>query len=309
MPSIFSSRSTHSGIGVLPWRGIRLVLFSLHLLSLTLRAAAAITLRSQDIMAGLDHAQKEREQKLAGYAAREYYTVRNSHFKQSAELTATVVYRKGQGKTYRILSRSGPGLLQERVINRILKEDAALSRSAERPHHLLTSANYSMQVQGTQALQGTLCYLVAIHPRVPDIFLIEGTAWIDVKTFSLLRIEGKPAASPSFWTGRPMIEREYTVVEGFSFPQHSRATSKGFFTGNSELDVDYSQYVIFRQQTQKQDANKRDVKAALAGARRRQPTSEEREAPAGAAGARSVLSLSKISSLNLNPAVNWSGAG
>jgi hypothetical protein len=127
-----------------------------------------------------------------------------------------------------------------------LKEDASLSGSVERPHNLLTSANYSMELEGIQPLHGTQCYVVKILPRAHNFALIEGKAWFDVKGFSLLRIEGKPAASPSFWTGKPAIERDYTVVEGLSFPQHSRATTKGFFTGKSELDIEYSQYEVFR---------------------------------------------------------------
>jgi hypothetical protein len=225
--------------------------------SLTLQAEGASTLRPQDIISGIDSVQEDREQKLAGYAATEHYMVRNSHFDQRAELAVTVVYRSGQGKSYTILWRSGPRVLQERVINRILTEDAALSLPNERPHSLLTSANYAMQVQGTQSLHGSQCYVVKIHPRVHHFSLIEGTAWVDVNDFSLRRIEGEPAASPSFWTGRPIIEREYTVLDGFSFPQHSRATSKRFFAGKSELDIDYSQYVLFMQKTQNTNRNKR----------------------------------------------------
>ena len=244
MKSIFHSRSTPRHEGILSVRYVRLILYSLTLLSLTLWGDKTITERSQDIIAAIDKAQEDRELKLYGYAAREHYTVRNSHFNQSAELTATVIYQKEKGKTYKVLSRSGPGLLQERVINRILKEDASLSRSNERPHNLLTSANYSMQVQGIELLHGTQCYIVKIVPRARHFSLIEGTAWFDVKSLSLVRIEGTPAASPSFWTGKPVIKRDYTVVDGLSFPQHSRATSKGFFAGKSELDIEYSQYRV-----------------------------------------------------------------
>jgi hypothetical protein len=244
----FYSSSNRQRIVFFPLRRICLGLVLSTKLSLTLRAEGATSvIKLQDIISGIDGAQEHREQQLVGYTATEHYVLRNSHFDQRAELAATVVYRKGQIKTYTILWRSGPRFLQERVIDRILKEDAALSLRDDRPHTLLNSANYAMQVQGIQSLQGMQCYIVKIHPRAHRFSLIEGTAWVDVHGFSLRRIEGKPAASPSFWTGLPTIEREYTVLNGFSFPQHSRATSKGFVAGKSELDIDYSHYVILEQ--------------------------------------------------------------
>ena len=246
MNSIFHSRSASGLAGVLPVRSLHRVLLFLTMLNLALRGDGTITLPSQDVIASIDKAQENREHQLTGYAAREHYTVRNSHFNHSAELEAKVVFRKGKGKTYTILSRSGPGVLQERVIGRILKEDAKLSSSVERPHNLLTSANYSIELKGIQSLHGTSCYVVKILPRVHNFALIEGDAWFDGQSFSLLRIEGKPAASPSFWTGKPLIEREYIIVEGLSFPQHSRATSKGFITGKSELTIDYSEYELLK---------------------------------------------------------------
>jgi hypothetical protein len=243
--SVLQLDNAHRAAHVIRFRLRRVDFFSfILLLSLALRLQGATMLQPKEIISGIDKAQQFRERKLAGYTAMESYTVRNSHFDQTAELTATVFYQKGAGKTYHVLSRNGPQFLQERVLHRILKEDATLSRNSERSQTLLTSANYSMNVQGTQLLHGKLCYIIGIHPKVHEFSLIEGTAWVDAEGFSLLRIEGKPAASPSFWTGRPFIEREYTLVDGLSFPQHSRATSKGFFAGRSELDINYSQYLV-----------------------------------------------------------------
>jgi hypothetical protein len=185
-----------------------------------------------------------REQRLKAYTASEKYVVRNSHFDEPAELTAIVTYQSGAGKTYQIVSRTGNAFLQKRVLDRVLKEDAELSRDHERTHALLTSANYAMTVQGTEVFHGKLCYIVGIHPRVHSLSGIEGKAWIDKQDFSLLRIQGRPTVSPSFWTGLPLIEREYTVINGLSFAQHSRATSKGFFAGRSELDIEYSDYAL-----------------------------------------------------------------
>lgn len=241
---LHSKRVLRPGINTICY--LSTLLLFLTLLNPSLPGDGPITLSLQAVIANIDKAQEEREQILTGYTAREHYTVRNSRFNQSAELDATVVFQKGKGKTYTVLSRSGPALLQEHVIARILREDARLSGSVERSQNLLTSANYSMRLTGIQSLHGKPCYVLKIFPRVHNFALIEGEAWFDVKAFSLLRIEGRPAASPSFWTGKPLIEREYEVLGGLSFPKHSRATSKALITGKSELTIDYSEYKILR---------------------------------------------------------------
>ena len=234
----------------LHYRYFQFVIFVLGVSNLTPLPEGAPTVQSQQVISGIDHAQQSREQRLAGYTAMEHYTVRNSHFGEPAELEAKVFYEKEGGKRYQVLWRKGPGFLQERVINRILKEDMTLSRSAERSHTLLNSANYAMEVKGMELLEGERCYIVKIHPRMRKFSLIEGLAWVNATSFSLLRIEGRPASSPSFWTGRPSIKREYMLLDGLSFPKHSGATSKGFFTGRSELEIDYSQYVIWKRSLQ-----------------------------------------------------------
>jgi hypothetical protein len=217
---------------------------ALTICNVTVLLKGASTPQPQELIAGIEEAQQRRDQRLAGYVAMEHYTLRNSHFKAPAELAAKTFYTRDAGKNYQVLWRKGPEWLHKRVINRIMNDDASLSRKSERPHILLTSANYSMKFQGIRFLRGQRCYAVNIRPKARRFSLIEGTAWFDANDFSLLRIEGKPATSPSFWTGRPFIERDYTVVDGVSLPQRSRATSSGIFAGKSELDIDYSDYVI-----------------------------------------------------------------
>lgn len=230
--------------GAVPFRVPRFIVPALLLASMALRIGAETAPPLEVVISGIDNAQLCREQRLKGYTAAEKYTVRNSHFDGPAELLAKVTYQKGIGKTYKVISRSGPPFLQRRVLDRILKDDAELSRPRERQHTLLISTNYAMNVQGTEVVQGRLCYVIGLHPRKHNFSLIDGKAWVAANDFSLLRVQGKPAASPSFWTGRPSIERGYMLIDGLSFAQHSRATSKGFFTGKSELDIEYSDYAL-----------------------------------------------------------------
>ena len=52
----------------------------------------------------------------------------------------------------------------------------------------------------------------SLLPRQRVLHLLKGRAWVDAKTFSLVKLEGKQSASPSFWTGRPLIVRDYVPV-------------------------------------------------------------------------------------------------
>src|SRR6266478_3176661 len=66
----------------------------------------------------IDAAELRRETRLRGYTVTEHYTLKSSRFNNSAEMTVAVVYRRDQGKTYQIISRSGSPMLQSRVFDR-----------------------------------------------------------------------------------------------------------------------------------------------------------------------------------------------
>lgn len=213
----------------------------------TLSAAIAIqgqTIDTAKVIQGVENAQRYKEQCLAELTATERYFVKNSHFNEPALMTVHVTYKRGAGKSYQVVSRSGPGLLQRRVLDRLLEEESAMSRGTERQHSLLTTANYSMELTGSEQIAGRQCYVLSLTPKSRNTHLLKGRAWVDSTTFSLVRIEGRPSASPSFWTGKPLIVREYIPVHGFWLAQHSHATSDGFFAGNTQLDVQYTEYSV-----------------------------------------------------------------
>ena len=213
-------------------------------ISVTFSLNAELVLEQQKLLCQMDQKQEYRAQAVAGYTDVEHFTVRNSHFDEPAELTVRARYRKETGKTYETVSRKGPSFLQNHVLDRILLEEASLSRGAEQQEAMLTTKNYRMQLLGMESLKGKKCYVIALDPKRHSTHLIKGKVWVSVGDLATVRVQGKPAANPSFWTGHPMIEREYTTIHGFSFPQHSHATSRGFFSGKSELDIEYGQYSV-----------------------------------------------------------------
>ena len=95
--------------------------------------------RQQDLIRQIDQAELRRESKLTGYTVTEHYTIRNSRIGNPAEATIETTYKRGQGKTYKVLSRSGPSLLRNRVLDRLLQEETQMSRGKMREQAIITS--------------------------------------------------------------------------------------------------------------------------------------------------------------------------
>jgi hypothetical protein len=190
----------------------------------------------------IDEAELRRESKLAGYTVTEYYVIENSHFSKPAEATIETTYKRGQGKTYRILSRSGPSLLRNRVLDRLLQEEREMSRGKLREQAIITSANYDMKLIGREAAGGAMCDVLEIIPKRKSPYLLKGRLWLDPANMVIVKIEGKPPTSASFFSGRPQIVREYKELNGIALAQHSHAVSSSFLFGRSTVDIEYRNY-------------------------------------------------------------------
>ena len=200
--------------------------------------------READVIRGIEHAQLAREERMTGYSVTEKYVVKNSRFGEAAEMTVEVTYAKGAGKVYRVISRRGPSFLQTRLLDRVLKEETELSRGDTRKAALVTGDNYRMKWVGEELLGGRNCEVVLLEPRKKSPHLLRGKAWVDAVTRNMVRIEGRPAASLSFWANSPLVTRDYFDIGDFSFARKSLAVSQSFLLGRTELTVEYTDYQI-----------------------------------------------------------------
>jgi hypothetical protein len=199
---------------------------------------------NSDFVQEVDRAQAAREEKLTAYRVVESYTLRNTRFSEPAEMVVNVSYTKGHGKTYQVISRRGPSFLQTSVLDRVLKEEEEMSRGEMRSSALVTSTNYVMKPLGEVILDGRTCETLELTPRKKSTHLLLGKAWVDMRTHNLIRVEGKPTASLSFWAGAPYVIRDYIEIGGFAFARRSHATSHNFLLGHSDLMIEYSGYHV-----------------------------------------------------------------
>ncbi len=197
--------------------------------------------RQEDLISCVEQRETWRDVNLPGYTVTEYYSIKNSHFSKPAEAIVKAQYKRGEGTTYRVLSRSGPSLLNG-ALERLIREESDLSRGKEREQAIITSANYQMKLVGSDPLNGAAALVIELTPKRKSPHLLNGRMWVSAADMAILKIEGKPPVSVSFFVGRPEVTREYGRVGGFALARRSQAVSHTFLFGQSAVDIDYRDY-------------------------------------------------------------------
>ena len=203
-------------------------------------------------MQRIDAAVNAREHGLLGYTVTEHYAVFRGHDQEhpAAEMQVKTTYRKDVGKSYRILSETGPELLRK-ALEMILENEQRITQPANRAHAVITSENYEMTVKGSEPVTGRDgghdCIAVALKPRRESPYLFNGTIWVDAHTEGIVQLHGFTARSPSIFTGISEVFRQYATIEGFPMATHARAISNSWLLGRTVIKIDYLNYQLEHQ--------------------------------------------------------------
>ncbi|MBI2834734.1 MAG: hypothetical protein HYX76_09955 [Acidobacteria bacterium] len=155
------------------------------------------------------------DESLTQYRALRRLTARNERFRKEGQLEAVTSLDPQGGFHYEILNGSGSGLVRKRVLEPILRGEARALAEGAATRAALTPANYEfVQVEPSV---GPLAQLT-IRPKRKDTLLVDGSVFVTPDEADLIRIEGKLAKNPSFWTTRVQVSREYSRIAGVRVP-------------------------------------------------------------------------------------------
>jgi len=171
------------------------------------------------------------------------YKLRNLRFEKEATVSVQVTYRPGKGMAYAILESSGSPKLAA-IVGKVLASEADSSSPEKLGRHLISPANYEVNLRGTETMAGRSCYVIDLVPKHKSKYLMKGTAWVDRSSYDVVRLEGATSASVSMWIGAPHIEVEFNQIDGLWLPVHTGAVSSGLLLGTSELEIRYWDYAI-----------------------------------------------------------------
>jgi outer membrane lipoprotein-sorting protein len=203
----------------------------------------------------------QRHAQLQGYTATRQYVAVNK--RRRAEMLVRVACASDGVKQFTILSEDGSHSIRKHVFYKMLNEEVAASRRGTRESTRITPANYDFQVVGQDAVDGRPAYVLSVTPKAQNKYLIDGKIWVDATDYSIVRIEGRPARNPSFWTRSVHFVHTYQKVGPFWLAASTDSVSEIRIFGTAELKIENSGYTLNSPDIQTTDADT-DTEARLA---------------------------------------------
>jgi hypothetical protein len=173
------------------------------------------------------------DEPLTRYRAFRRMHAKSDRFNQEAWLDAWTELDE-RGFRYQIVDERGSDYVRNKVLRAVLKREQEIV--ADGPEKAaLTEQNYVF----SEADEKDGFRYVTLKPKRKDVMLVDGHMVLTPDGEDLVRIEGRLAKNPSFWTSLVNIIRHFAKVEGVRVPVSTESVAKVKFAGQSRLDVVY----------------------------------------------------------------------
>jgi len=177
-----------------------------------------------------------------GYTATRHYraVIKNDR----AEMFVRVTCAADGEKQFTILSEEGSIAIRSHVLYKMLKKETEASSPRTSSRTRIAPSNYNFLLLGKGAIENRPAYVLRITPREKNQYLIDGNIWVDATDYSIVRIEGRPAKNPSYWTDNVHFVRTYRKIGPFWLAASTYSVSHIRFFGDAELTIENSNYTL-----------------------------------------------------------------
>jgi len=184
----------------------------------------------------------ERLAALHGYTAVRRYVLENLNHHKRAEMLVRMICLEDGSKQFEIVSTDGWGGARKHVFPRLLGAEVEAARPNLRERSRITPENYTFEMVGTESVRGRPAYVMAIEPKTQNKYLVRGKIWVDAEDYSIIRVDGKPAKSPSFWIKSVHFVHDYDKIGAFWFPALDHSVTDVRIFGATEMTIEYFDY-------------------------------------------------------------------
>lgn len=199
-------------------------------------------LYGDDVIAKLTERNSERDKLGGGYIGTRRYVLENHKFNKRAEMLVSVKCDADGTKHFQVVSEQGWKSANKRVLRKMLESETETSSSEIRPTTVLSPQNYLFQMLGSEPVESRPAYVILVTPKRHDRYLFEGRIWVDAQDFALVRVEGKPAKNPSFWTRSVKFVHSYRKFGDFWYPLSTESVTEARIFGKTEVTIGYFDY-------------------------------------------------------------------
>lgn len=181
------------------------------------------------------------DEPLRQYRAKRHLFAKNQRFSKEAWLDA-MTEQDEKGFRYTIVAEDGSGIIRNRVLHKALEAEQEARAQGEVANSAISAANYQIALDGHDDKEGL--DRLRIIPRRKDRMLVDGTITVLSTDGELVRIEGRLAKSPSFWTNHVDIVRKYGRIAGVHVPLSIESTANVKIAGDSVFSMTYTYETI-----------------------------------------------------------------
>lgn len=213
-------------------------------------------LDADEVMRRVVEMNQTRSKALEGYSSiRRYHLECQGLSHKKADMVVRAEYQAPNRKVFTVVSESGSGTVRNRVFKKLLEAEEESMSEKNQQRTAMTPENYAFVLLDYQKTDAGELYVLDAEPRTKNKFLFRGRIWVDAKDFGITRVEGQPAANPSWWTLRTDFKRSYQKIGDFWLPESNESETKVRIVGTAVLTIDYGKYQITQASSVEQASN------------------------------------------------------
>jgi hypothetical protein len=208
-----------------------LIVTSLYVPALPVRAEQTLSLAN--IVGRMEQTQgKGRAGFVAHSVTREYQLSSQNGQKPEWRVTAEINSFQPSSMDYTIRTISGSER-GETIVRKVLEHQSQML--AHPGLASVSSRNYDFALLGREVVGDQDCYVLEVRPKRQAEELIRGKVWVSTGDFTVRRIDGEPAKSPSWWIKSLHVTINYGQVKGVQTELGATAVADVRFVGTHVL--------------------------------------------------------------------------
>jgi outer membrane lipoprotein-sorting protein len=197
-----------------------------------------------DVVSAMLQKDADRRSAFEGYTGTRTYVLENAAYHKRAEMTVRIICQRDGTKQFEVLSASGWGGARKQVFSKLLEAEATASKPGSGDDSRVTPENYSFRMLGLGEIDDRAAYELEVTPKLPKKYLIRGKIWVDAADYAIVRMEGSPAKSPSFFIKNVKFTHRYQKCGALWLPASDISFTDARIFGPTQVTILYRDYLM-----------------------------------------------------------------